>query len=147
MGSRLSPTGDPVLDDDIDDIVSSPFISKILNADGLVIIGDYIFNVDLLTDSCFAMHTQFLQGDSSNYYYNLVYAGNSNNPFVFNFSTDDEVLEILEDWGFPTRKDQAIYPAKRCGELAAMRKKDELVYYFPSSNVSLKCKVAYQKAA
>jgi len=131
-GSRLSPTGDPVLDDDIDDIVSSPFISKIINADGLVIIGDYIFNVDLLKDSCFAMHTSFLQGDNSNDYYKLIYDGNSNNPFVFGFSTDEEVLEVLEDWGFPIRKDQAgVFPAKRCGETGAKHKQDDHTYLFP----------------
>jgi hypothetical protein len=81
--NRLAPAGDSLVDSEIADILDDAFFSTIVNEDGLVIIGDYIFIIDIVTEKCYAMHTSWLNGANGNYFYNLIYNGDSRNNYVF----------------------------------------------------------------
>jgi hypothetical protein len=152
LGNRLIHTGDTSIDDDIDDLLSSDLLGSIINSDGLVQIGDYIFNVNLVREKCFALHSSWAGPASETYRYDLLLNENASNIYVFEFSTDDDVLDILENLGNPTVKDKpdTIYASKRCGESAVAKRKDDGTEYFPRFDQyvhdRVECKVVYQKA-
>lgn len=145
---RLLLTGDSTLDDDINDVITSTFLSTILNADGVVKIGNYLFNIDLVNERCYAMHDKYASDHNS--YLDLL-NGNTNNLNLFNFSTDDDVLDDLEDMGYPLNPgDISPVLGRRCREGGARDNKvAPNVYYEPVTKlpqIRLSIKLAYQKA-
>lgn len=145
---RLILTGDSTLDDDINDVITSTFLSAVLNADGIVQIGNYLFNVDLANERCYAMHSSYTANSSN---YNDLLNANTGNPNLFNFSTDDDVLDNLTDMGLPL-KPADIPPVweKKCKEKGAERNKDNANEYYNEvkglPQIRLSIKLAYQKA-
>src|SRR6478672_502975 len=148
---RLSNSGNQDIDDDVEDLLSSDLLSTIVNSDGIVGIGSYLFNINLVTERCYALHNSFYTPSSSAAAYNDLYNENTNNNYIFNFSTEDDVLEILESYGYPvltTDIDTTVVVANACG--GAPKNKDKDTEYFPRYDVNtqdkLECKVLYQKA-
>jgi hypothetical protein len=147
--SRLAPTGNADIDDDIADILASPLLANMVNSDGMVQIGSYVYNIDMMAEKCYALHTSWLSGANSNYYYSLLYNGNAQNLYVFEFNTGDDVIEVLADNGNPTVKaSNNTLLAGRCGDGRAPRQKANGTELFPNYNPPdfVKCKVVYQKA-
>lgn len=152
LASRLLLTGQGT-DDDVDDLLSSDFLSSIVNSDGIVQIGNYFFNVNLITEKCYAIHSSWVTIPySENLYYDNLLNENTQNLYIFDFTTDDDVLDILEDLGNPTVKNSntATYANKRCGETGVPKKKVKGTEYFPKydqyTQDRLEIKVVYQKA-
>ncbi len=147
QNSRLVYGSDADLNDDIEDMLSSPFFASIINSVGLVQIGNYIFNIDLVNNRCYAMHTSWLNANNASYYYNLIYNGDTTSNYVFNFSTGDDVLDRLEEFSYPTTKQGIVINTSKlfCRESGVPRAKlKELEEGFEYG--SAKCKVVYQKA-
>lgn len=148
---RLASSGNPDTDDDVSDLLSSDLLSTVVNSEGIVGIGSYIFNVNLVTEKCYALHTIWYQPNGNKVkYYNLLNE-TSNNNYIFEFSTDTDVLDILEGSGNPMTKDQidsSSYATRNCGGVE--KKKDNGTEYFPRYDANtrdrVECKVVYQKA-
>lgn len=148
--NRLAPTGNAEIDDDIADILASPMLGNMINADGIVQIGSYVYSIDMLAEKCYALHTDWLSGASGTYYYNLLLSGNASNIYVFEFTTDDDVLEILTEAGNPTTNAGInISPdGLFCSEKQAKKRKTngtEILIGPKTPNDFVKCKVVYQK--
>jgi hypothetical protein len=148
--SRLTPTGTEEVDDDIKDMMDSEFLSHLINADGLVQIGTYLFNIDLTAKKCYALHTSWLSGDSAKMIYDYLYNGNESNIYVFGFSTNQEVLEELEVMGFPrSKKDITQSPNGlfcRDRRAYAQKKMGLEPFEYPNHFYRHKAKVNYQVA-
>jgi hypothetical protein len=148
--NRLVLTGVDTLDDDIEDILESDFLTRLINADGLVQIGDYMFNIDVVNQKCYAMHTYWLGTDSSRIIYNYLYNGDARNQYIFEFSTEQDVLEELEALGFPRYKNDIRQTPNGlfCREAGKRAQKDDGTEYFqkPNNFYRVKCKANYQKA-
>jgi hypothetical protein len=134
-------------------MLADPFLASLINADGLVTIGSYIFNIDLVNGKGYALHTNWLNGSDAAYYYNLIYNGTTGNEFIFEFAADDEAIEMLEDWGLPlTKKQIPVTTQRRCGEGGALRQKRDgketlnNTYDPKTPNDWVDCKAVYQKA-
>ena len=150
--SRLALTGIDSVDDDIEDMLDSEFLTHLINADGLVQIGDYLFNIDVLNKKCYAMHTYWNSTDSARTIYNWLYNGETSNVYIFEFTTDQDVLDELEALGFPRVKGgpaQGPVPEGLfCREGGRQPQKDQGQETFakPNEFYRVKCKVNYQKA-
>jgi hypothetical protein len=118
----------------IQDLLSDDFLSAMINSDGLVQIGDYLFNIDVENDKCYALHTSHLNGTNSSYYYDLILNGNSNNNFVIEFSVDDDIIEFLTNANYPVNKNafNGSNPvvARLCGETSRPRDEKEADWQF-----------------
>jgi len=124
-----------------------------INLDGLVLIANYLFNVNLFSEKCYALHTQWLSDRNASYYYNLLMTEQGSSVYIFDFTTDDEVLELLEDANYPIVEQYQGWCgtiAKRCSEPGAKKKKRKGNEYWPEWQEGyadyVKVKVAYQKA-
>lgn len=148
MSNRLAPTGNTEIDDEINDIISYSTLGNLINADGIVQIGNYLFNINLVTEKCYALHSSFLSNDSVAYNA-LLYEDVSKN-YIFEFSTGDEVLSILEDWGYPLLKTSTQQIVERCEGTNRQKKRFQINYYFNEvpnyPQVRLNCKLVYQRA-
>jgi len=64
----------------------------LLNKDGVIQIGQYLYKIDLQKDSVFAIEASYKE----NFYHDLI-VGNTNNKRIVGFSTDEEVLYEVEN--------------------------------------------------
>lgn len=71
------------------DYSTIPFLSDILNTDKVVIIGNWIVRLELENDRALVLN----KTNSSQY--NDLITGNTNNPNILSFSTEDDGIEIL----------------------------------------------------
>jgi hypothetical protein len=146
--SRLVLSGNVELDEEVADILANPVLANMINSDGIVQIGNYAYNIDIATEKCYALHTSWLSGANSAYYYSLLYNGNANNLYVFEFTTEDEVLHILADNGSPTVKatNTSTLADQRCSGAHAKRRIARRTEQFPNYNPPdfVKCKAVYQ---
>lgn len=74
-----------------EDIQSSPFFGSLLNSNGMIQIDKYRFKVDYIGKKVYAIDTAKYVIDSSKFV-----SGNYTGKNIFEFSTEDEVLELLE---------------------------------------------------
>lgn len=74
-----------------EDITSSPFFGSLLNSNGMIQIDKYRFKVDYIGKKVLAIDTAKYAIDSSKFI-----SGISTGKNIFEFSTEDEVLELLE---------------------------------------------------
>ena len=79
----------PIVDEE-DSLAMDDMFGKLLNADAVVIIGDYAVKVDLPNEAVFVAPYNNLAG----HYADLI-AGNTGNKNVKKFSTDDDVIDYL----------------------------------------------------
>jgi hypothetical protein len=145
--SRLVYGSNSSVNDDIADLLSDNFLATMINSDGLVTIGNYIFNIDLVNEKCYAIHTSLLTGANGSANYNLIYTANVSSNYVFSFTTDDDVLDRLEEWSYPVSKTNIVLNTSRlfCREGGARGEKAiGGIEYFKSGHA--KCKAVYQKA-
>ena len=69
------------------------FLQTILNKDAAVQIGDYIYKINKAQEKVFALHVSYSNE------YNDVVSGNTSNPNILEFSTSDDVLDLIEQQG------------------------------------------------
>jgi hypothetical protein len=72
-------------------VVTNDFFSTLLNADGLITIGDYIIRINLGEGVCLVLPTKY---ESQ---INDLKAENTNNENIMIFSVSDDVLDLLEE--------------------------------------------------
>jgi len=65
-------------------------LARLLNKNGAIQIGQYIYKVDVQKDSVFAIDARYKESN----YQDLI-DGNTNNKRVVGFSTDEEVLDVV----------------------------------------------------
>jgi hypothetical protein len=147
--ARLLPTGNEELDDDLEDVYASDFLGSMINSDGIVQMGDYLFNIDMVNNMCYALHKYWLTTDSSQIIYGYFYNGDFKNNYVFEFSTEDDVLDYLEAWGYPKTKDEIAASPQWpfCTERHANPGLDKTTEYFdiPYNFYRVHCKARYLK--
>ncbi len=153
--NRLVSSGNTDVDDQINELLTASVLSSMINADGLVQIGNYIFNIDILNEKCYAMHASYLSGSNASYYYGLILNAQTNNNFVIQFTTDNSVLELLTLANNPTTVSQyntsGVTDLSFCGEGAVAHRVHSGKEYFSKVKPGdrdhyLDCKVAYDKA-
>jgi hypothetical protein len=83
------------------DIEDYGIIAELLNSEGIAQIGDYLFIIDFTNEKCYALHSQW-QGDRAKY--SDFINGVTNNNYVFEFSFDEQAIEILSNIGSPAIK-------------------------------------------
>ena len=110
-------------------------LPEILNEDKIVKIGDHLFKVDLHKEEVLVLHEEHETE------YNDLVASDYDNDHIMVFSTDDEVLELLENGSSGTINGRIA----GCDDRRATRKKEDRD---PKNGrrKKLKAKVVYQKA-
>lgn len=148
---RLQYGSDSTINEEIRMMIEGSVLGTMINQDGIVQIGDYLFNVNLATQKCYALHQNQAQASSDVAYLSLLNEDVSQN-YILEFSTDDEVLEKLELMNYPKYKTDM--PAggvtERCeGTNRQGINWKENFYFDPNGThpqIRMACKVAYQKA-
>jgi len=67
-------------------------LAQLLNSDGAIQIGRYIYKIDIQKDSVYAIDSKYKDS-----HYKELINGNTNNKLVVGFSTDEEVLYVVEE--------------------------------------------------
>ena len=143
----------PDPNEDVEDILSSPMLSGLVNDDNIVQIGDYLFKLDYDSAKVYVIHS--LNQRTS---YQKLLDKNAIGTDVFLFTTDDDILDILEDNNFPVNEaydgeSESLF--KKCKENGAPERKDkgtETGHYTDcksgdySAHGDMHLKVVYQKA-
>jgi hypothetical protein len=111
-----------------DNPIESDFVSSVVNIDGIVRIANHFYRIDLENSKVYALPIQY----KSTGYNDLKNARNtSSNPNIRVFSTEEEVLDIME------RK-------SGCGDAHAEGRKKDSTEYMGSKD-RMNCKAVYQK--
>jgi len=82
----------PLSSDDSDSLAMEEMFGKLLNGDGVIIIGEYAIKIDLPKQSAFVTKKVNLTAN-----YNDLITGKTSNKDVKAFSTNDDVIDILLD--------------------------------------------------
>lgn len=151
FASVSARTADP--NEDIEDILSSPMLSGMVNENGIVQIGSYLFKLDYDSSRVYVIN---IANRESSYQKLLTKDGTGTDVFVF--STDDDILDILEDNKLPVSEvydGESASLFKRCKEYGARERKRKGVESGVYSNCKpsdyrdygkMWLKVVYQKA-
>lgn len=125
--SNISPTSNaariPDPNEDVEDILSSPMLSGMVNDDGIVQIGNYLFKLDYDSSKVYVINS----ANQANSYQKLL-TKNGIGVDVFVFSTDDDILDILEDNNYPVNETfdgESSSLFKKCKENGAPERKDK----------------------
>lgn len=119
---------------EIVDSLYPEFLTSILNPDGIVQIEDYIIKVDMSKERVLVLHAT-----DSSYYEDLV-NNNLTNEKIRQFSTDEDVLDLLRN----NQSGQRISGLFCTDGGMSSQKADGFVYF--GAGYRLDCKVVYQKA-
>lgn len=79
------------LNKNIEDPIGDDYLSSLLNEDWIVQIGDYLYRVNKPEDKVYVLHTEY-----ENEYEDLVNE-NLSNSHIKEYSTNDEVIELVEN--------------------------------------------------
>jgi hypothetical protein len=118
---------------------TNDFISTLINADGMISIGDYYFKINLNTEKAYVLRKEHLAQitDLEN--------ENIENKNIMIFNTSDDVLDLLEIGvkGTTTGRTQL------CFESGAAAKDDKEIRDYPNCSINIRTdnKVVYQKVA
>lgn len=107
-------------EDDLEDLVNSPMLSGLINSDGIVQIGNYYFKLDYVNALVYVAHVS-----STDASYAKLLNNDASGTDVFVFSTDDDILDILEVNNYPVNEayeGQSSSLFDRCGSGAPERK-------------------------
>ena len=74
-------------------VIHNDFLQTILNKDAAVQIGNYIYKIDKAKEKVFVIHSSHANE------YNDIVRGNTGNPNILEFSTSDDVLNLIEQQG------------------------------------------------
>ncbi len=88
---RNSKTGRSFSTEESEIAESNDFLSSILNEDGLVIIGDHFYKVNLSSEKVFVLNTQFANQLTD------LKQENTGNENILVFSTSDDVLDLISE--------------------------------------------------
>ncbi|UZS00049.1 hypothetical protein [Chondrinema litorale] len=113
-------------------------IADLLNEDGIIEIGEYLFKINMSQEQVLALHRDNLE-DS----YNALLEGDTNNDDILLFSTNDDVLEMISN-GETSSGSNARTALFGCGENGADKDIDEDNEYYGSDR-RMVCRVEYQK--
>jgi hypothetical protein len=111
-------------------------LSYILNADKIVVIGNWIIKVDLINERVLVLNTNSISG------YNDLLNDNLANTNIINFSTEDEVIELIN------QMDNGVPPSDLrpgCPDRFAAHNRDAKFFYTDNRR-RLDAKAAYQAA-
>jgi|CXWL01.1.fsa_nt_gi hypothetical protein len=148
--SNEQPPNDPGEEDDYDvsndqptfdknDYFDYGLLSSILNSDKVVVIGNWICKVDLPNDRVLVLNKNNMSS------YNDLLNGNISNSDILNFSTSDEVVDLLEqlDGGTPPSELDKIF--KPCPDRQAAPK-EAYRFFYNGNRHRIDAKVVYQRA-
>jgi len=89
FSSKKSNAGRTFSSQEEEVIETNEFLSSLLNEDGLIIIGDHYFKVNLSSEKVYVLNTQFENEVDD------LKEENTSNKNVMIFSTDDDVIDLL----------------------------------------------------
>lgn len=115
----------PLENNDSDSMYMDEYLGKLLNSDGVVQIGDYIYKVDLLTGIVGVLNSSY-----SSEYDDLV-ALNTSNKNIRKFTTEDDVIELAESGAEST--------AKSCGGIDGTEQATSVVDFGTVSGTIRRC--------
>jgi hypothetical protein len=119
-------------------IETNEFLSSILNEDGLIVVGDYFFKVNLSSAKVYVLNLQFENEIAD------LKAENTGNENVMVFSTEDDILDLLSEGNRGTINGRT---GLFCGESGAISRKDDDFAVEPVyGDYRQDNKVVYQKA-
>lgn len=113
----------PDPNEDVEDILSSPMLSGMVNDDGIVQIGNYLFKLDYDSSKVYVIN---IANQGNSYQKLLTKTGTGVDVFVF--STDDDILDILEDNNYPVNEGfdgESTSLFRRCRENGAPERKQK----------------------
>ncbi|MCU0446326.1 MAG: hypothetical protein MUE85_15575 [Microscillaceae bacterium] len=116
--------------------IESEFFSSILNADGIVQIGKYIFKIDLVQQKCLVLEEKDLA-----FYQDLI-EGNLNQGKIKDLSNEEDALEALEN---PSENGQKALFCREGGQYGQKAEWIETYAALGFSDLRADCKVVYQK--
>ena len=139
---------DPDIEDDYDvridestfdknDYFEYGFLTSLLNSDKIVVIGDWICKVDLPNDRVLVLNKNNMGS------YDDLISGNLSNSDVLNFSTSDEVVDLLDQMDSGTPYSELDF--EKCSEPFAGGAKDDKFFY-NGNRKRLDAKASYERA-
>lgn len=138
LGFKKLANGRTLSAQEVELVESNEFLSSLLNEDGLILIGDHYFKVDLSAERVYVLNAQFENE------LNDLKDENTSNLNIMVFSTDDDVLDLVEEGTKGTINGRI---ELFCGESGAREDKDDSFVYEPVyGDYRQDNKVVYQKA-
>lgn len=123
--------------EEVELIETNDFITTLINSDGLIQIGEYIFKIDLQTEKCFVLESRYNTEISD------LVNGNTQNEKIMTFSTNDDVLYLLADGSKGTQQGRTQLFCTQSGA----RAKDHKDFDYESDRFRMDNKIVYQKVA
>ena len=118
-------------------LINSDFLKTILNKDAAVQIGNYIYKIDIANEKVFALHA------SHEDQYVDVVNGNTSNSNVQSFSTNDNVLDLIEESGQKKTESTMLF-CKEDG-IGSYAETTNYIYVDNDGEIRLKGDLAYRR--
>lgn len=108
----------------VENPVEDEFLASILNPDGIVQIGEWLFKVNLEKDIVLAMNQKY-----KNFFYNDLVNEKIDNKQIYVYSTDDEVINLIKNGVYGTSEGGENY-WWGCAKGASRKKEDDNDYVY-----------------
>jgi hypothetical protein len=122
---------------DKNDYFGYGFLTSLLNSDKIVVIGDWICKVDLPNDRVLVLNKNNMGS------YNDFINGNLSNSDVLNFSTSNEVVDLLDQMDSGTPYSELDF--EKCSDPTAGGDKDD-AFFYNGNRKRLDAKASYERA-
>lgn len=123
--------------EEVELIDTNDFITTLINSDGLIQIGEYVFKIDLQSETCFVLESKY-QAEIAD-----LIIGNTQNERIMTFSTSDDVLHLLADGSKGTQQGRTQLFCTQSGASA----KEDKGFDYESDRFRMDNKIVYQKVA
>ncbi|WMJ74999.1 hypothetical protein RCC89_17780 [Cytophagaceae bacterium ABcell3] len=110
------------------------YLANFLTPEGIIEIGDYVFKINMPDEKVYALHKEKVKENLQDLY------EEKRNNAILEFSTNDEVLTLLED------RNSSAQEKLFCGETRANNDDDRATIDYGNGEYRMNCKVVYQTA-